>query len=493
MKYYFKVVVISFIGALSAVLVAQESQAISSDSLAQRIREVEQHLSPVVHIKGTEFWTLEERMKAYNVPGVSIAVINNYKVEWAKGYGVLSNTSQQKVNAHSLFQAASMSKPVNAMAILKYREIAGLDLEVDINELLTSWQFPYDVNASSQRINLKQLLSHTAGLSVHGFRGYKPEKSLPSIYEILEGKKAANSKAVKPLYTPGKAFKYSGGGTTISQLILTDLTQMPYEAFVDKNLFEPLKLKEAFYSVEREKYTDNMAFAHLKSGKQVKHKYQIYPESAAAGLWISPQNLAELLIDLQLSLTSGEGQLLSKSSAELLISPTIEGQNSALGVFTLLENGERYLQHSGANKGFRGKFIVGALNGKGVVIMTNGTELELTEEIVRSVSRVYEWPGFEQFETAANIKMDANSLKAFEGSYTKENRVLEVEIKKQKLILSDPGKWRSELTPLDETTFVIDVVKPRATIAFKKDEDGNVLSCTIVQDVVSEWQKVTKD
>ncbi len=333
---------------------AQEN--FSQDTLQARIQSVENSLSPLIYIEGDVLWNIEQQMHKYNIPGLSIAVINNYKIEWAKGYGTIKSTEKTPITTNTVFQAASVSKFVNAVALMKLKELKNINIDDDINTLLTSWKLPYNKKISTQFITLRQLLSHTSGLSTHGFNGYKNSNKLPSIVETLEGKRPANSRKVKPLFPPNKKFKYSGGGTTISQLILMDNTNSSYESFLNKNLFQLLGMKNSFYSIEFDKYPNDLAYAHIENGKPLKNNYNIYPESAAAGLWTTPSDLAELIIDIQLSLNNENGKILSNNSAKDLITPPLKDYNSALGLFVEKENGETYLQHSGSIKGYRSKF-----------------------------------------------------------------------------------------------------------------------------------------
>ena len=168
-----------------------------SKQIQEKIKEVEKSISLITfQIEGQEATTIEERMKAYDVKGVSIAVINNYQLEWAKGYGLADSAEQRLVTTETLFQAASISKSLNAMAMLKLAEEGKVSLNTDINEYLTSWKFPYDSNFGNKKITIENLLSHTAGLNVHGFAGYHSSDSLPTTLQILNGTKPSNSEAI---------------------------------------------------------------------------------------------------------------------------------------------------------------------------------------------------------------------------------------------------------------------------------------------------------
>ena len=202
----------------------------------------------LVQTKDSVKWSLKERMSYYNLHGISIAVIHNYKIEWAKGYGWADTSEHRPVTPLTLFQAASISKSLNAVGVLKLVQDKKLDLNTDINQYLTSWEFPYDSVSKNKKITMRNLLSHTAGLTVTGFPGYSVGDTIPSITQILDGKKPSNTPAVRSQSKPGIKFRYSGGGVTISQLIIMDLTHQPYDEFMWETVLKPLEMTNSFFT-----------------------------------------------------------------------------------------------------------------------------------------------------------------------------------------------------------------------------------------------------
>lgn len=249
-------------------------------------------------------------------------------------------------------------------------------------------------------------------------------------------------------------------------------------------------MNNSFYSTEFDKYPKDLAYGHKGNSKTLKNNYNIYPEFAAAGLWTNPKNLSKLIIDIQLSLKDGTGKILSQQTTKELIEPTLKNSNSALGVFLENHNGQLYLQHSGANKGFRGKFYFSEENGNGVVIMLNGINTEIIEEIIRSVASVYNWTSFEKLVASSELKLDDTDLNKYVGTYTLEDREINVSVKKGKLILAEKGKWSSKLTALNNSKFVVDIFKPQATIEFVKDANGSISKCILNQGELTEWVKI---
>lgn len=250
----------------SSCLIAQRSKE-------DKIKEVETRIYPLLQIEDSVYKpsTIEDRLKELGINGVSIAIINNYKLEWAKGYGMANVKTNQKVTTSTLFLAGSISKSINALGVMKLADQNKINLQKNINEYLRSWKFPEDSFTKNKKITLANLLSHSAGLSVHGFPGYTPGDSIPTIQQVLDGQRPANTIAVRSIFEPGIRFKYSGGGTTISQLIIADVTGMPYEDYMLKEVLEPLGMKNSTY---KQPYTkgkwENHASAYYGDGREVK-------------------------------------------------------------------------------------------------------------------------------------------------------------------------------------------------------------------------------
>lgn len=286
---------------------AQQQNPRYSGVTERRIAQVEQHLNGWVRESGKADFTLAERMAYYHVNGVSIAVINNFRVDWARGYGWADKNRQQPVTVNTVFQAGSVSKTVNAIALMQLVQEGKLQLDQDINALLKTWQFPYDSVSQGVKITLRHLLSHRAGLNVSGFAGYERPDTIPDIYQILDGRSPAKSSPVRSRLVPGSAFRYSGGGIMISQLLAMDADASSYNDLMKRRLFEPLGMKHSIY------YGDQLPFkatGYYWDDKELPGQYRLYPEAAAAGLWTTPADLAKLLIAYQQAYSGLSNQLL---------------------------------------------------------------------------------------------------------------------------------------------------------------------------------------
>ena len=394
-------------------------------AVQQKINTVENSLAPSIIFGDTiPKLNIEKRMKETAIQGLSIAVIRDYKIEWAKGYGWADLEEKRKVTTDTRFQAASISKSLNSMGILKLVEMGKLDPEADINNYLTSWKFPYDSLSKNKTISVYNLLSHTAGLDIHGFPGYEKTDTLPTLQQILDGKRPANTKAVRSLFEPGKKFKYSGGGTTITQLILTEITKSNYAEWMQKNVLNPLDMTNSSYQ-QPPTATANLATGYYGNEKPVTGKYHIYPEQAAAGLWTTPTDLAKYIIECQLALEGRSKKVLSPEMMKKRLTPYIDS-NSALGVFIENKNGQLYFNHNGGNEAFLCTSYGSMQGGNGVVIMINGENFSVINELLNSVALVYDWKGFYKPTFKKTVVAPKDTLHQLIGNFLLEKDTLTI-------------------------------------------------------------------
>ncbi|HEX9090635.1 MAG TPA: serine hydrolase domain-containing protein, partial [Anaerolineales bacterium] len=271
---------------------------------------------------------LDERMVYYKVPGFSIAIVDQGELAWAKGYGVMEAGKEKEVTAETIFQAASISKPVTAMLALHLVEAGLLDLDADVNTGLHSWKVPDSKftrllsDGIRLKVTLRGLLSHTAGMGIRGYVGYPAGKSLPTLLQILNGQPPANSRPVRVVQPPGKAFRYSGGGYIVAQQLIVDVTGKSLADLAQEHIFDQLGMSSStFNHLLPEIYLPRAATAHRRSGEPVPGKWHTYPENAPASLWTTPSDLARFIIEVIKSNNSTSNLVLSTQMTRQMLMP----------------------------------------------------------------------------------------------------------------------------------------------------------------------------
>lgn len=388
---------------------------------AVKRRAIETNLATAVPIEGVRGATLEQRMKELGVPALSYAVVENGKVVLAAAYGEADVALGRRATPSTLFQAASLSKPVTAMAAMELVERGKLRLDEPVNSILRSWKLPENELTAKTPVTLRLLLSHSAGTTVHGFPGYGRDAAQPAITQVLEGTKPANTKAIVVDLAPNTKYRYSGGGTTVAQVALADHTAMPFADFMRRTVLGPLGMTASTYQQPLPpSRRDKAATAYAIGKREVDGKWHVYPEQAAAGLWTTPTDLGKVIIELQNALAGRPTKLLSIDAARHMLTPRFEaGPGSSIGIGFFIDDrgGARYFSHGGSNEGFRAT-IYGAIDGsKGVVVMANSdTASAVITDVLNSVAREYQFPGFPTtpLKTAALREAD---LARFPGRY----------------------------------------------------------------------------
>lgn len=353
-------------------------------------RYLEMHMLPAVIGPDTRPSTLSERMRAHGVPGVSVAVIHEGRIDWARGWGVRDVDTCRPVNAATAFQAASISKAVTAMVALRMVEVGRIGLDDDINRSLLSWHLPADGKLAPNGVTLRQLLSHTAGLGVHGFPGYLPGSPIPTTVQVLDGTAPANTAAVRSVLPAGGQWQYSGGGYVVAQTALGDVSKLAFADLADREVLRPLGMRRSAYAQPPSpRLWANAASGH-SAGRVMNGRYHVYPELAPAGLWTTAHDLAAFLIDIQKAAAGREGHRLSPGMARTMLTE-VKG-NWGLGPALFGEGTARRFGHDGVNEGFQSAMIAYVERGDGIVVLTNGDQgRRLADEIVRAVATDYGW------------------------------------------------------------------------------------------------------
>ncbi len=417
-----------------------------------KIGMVETSLIPPVRIEGDSLWTIEDRMKHYGVPGVSMAVIYDNKIVWSKAYGVMHKERKEPVTTQTLFQAGSISKPVAAYGALRVAAAGKINLDDNVNAYLKTWQLPENEFTQKQKVTLKHLLSHTGGLTVHGFPGYSPDLTVPTLIQVLNGEPPANTPAIRVDKLPGEGFRYSGGGYTIMQLMLIDVEGKPFPQIMQEQVLGPLGMTNSTYDqpLSAEKLP-LAATGYLPDGTMTKGERHTYPEMAAAGLWTTAEDLARYAIDVQLAYKGESDKVLSQKKAIEMLTPFIaEDRGLGPGLDSVKE--DFYFGHGGWDEGFSSDLVAHRDKGYGVVVLINSNHPEFIGELIRSVALTYKWGNFvQQFSP---IPLTDEDVRRVAGRYMYDSDgVSEVIAKGGKLFYQYTGLKSMEMFKVSDSTF----------------------------------------
>lgn len=396
--------------SLFAVFVSCSSTP-SENKVADRINAVEQGLRPDFQLDGhpVKFFNIEERMKELNIPGLSIAVLVDGEIEWAKAYGMADSSLARPMTTNTLLLAASISKPVSATRAHMLAEEGLINLDTNVNKYLTSWQLPDNEFTRIEKVTTRRILNHTAGLTVWGFPGYDRGDTIPTVVEVLDG--LGNTDSVRVYKEPGESWQYSGGGYTIMQLMLTDLEGKSFPDLMQENVLNPLGMTQSTYANPLpNEFHGLAATGYRRDGGEVEGKWPIYPEMAAAGLWTTPSQLILWAKEIQHIYQHQVNGLLKVETVNKMLTP-------GMGDFGLGPATDKiHFGHDGADEGFRSRMIAWKDHPVAFVVMVNSDNFDIIPEITTSIAQAYDLPGFEPV-VKREEPQTSQQLQRFVGTY----------------------------------------------------------------------------
>jgi CubicO group peptidase (beta-lactamase class C family) len=466
--------VVGFLWAGVSALWAQAGAGPSAET-QRHIERVEAGLVPPVIVKGDAHasHTLQERMAALHVPGVSIAVIHHGVIEWARGFGVMK-VGGAPVTAETLFQAGSISKPVAALAALRLVQEGKLSLDAEVNTELKSWKLPYGPEAKGKTVTLRELLTHTGGTTVHGFPGYAAGEPVPTLVQVLNGEKPANTPAIRVETEPGTRWNYSGGGFTIMQQMMIDASGEAFPKLLHDSVLAPIGMTHSTYQQPLpEDWKAMAATPYHADGQPIAGGAHTYPEMAAAGLWTTPTDLAKYEIEVERSVQGEANHVLSKEMTVQMLTPGMG--DWGLGVQIGGSKTDPYFAHGGVNEGFESNFTAYEKGGEGAVVMTNAQGGgRLAEEVMRSIAAEYGWPDFQpEVKTVVAVAVDPKVLGEYVGTFeVRPGFDLVVTLRDGHLVASPSGQSEEGLIPESPTKFFVQDVG--AELEFFPDAQGKV-------------------
>ena len=333
-------------------------------------------------------------MHKRHIPGLSLAVIEDGKIVKAKGYGVADIASNTPVTTTTLFQAGSISKPVAAFGALHLVEKAQLSLDGDVNAQLKTWKVPESEFTRTNKVTLRRILSHSAGLTVHGFPGYARDEAQPTLVQVLDGVKPANTAAIRVDMVPGSKLRYSGGGYTVMQQLVMDVTAQPFPKFMEECVLGPLGMTNSTYAQPLpQELTAAAATGYYSIDKPVGGHWHVYPEMAAAGLWTTASDLARFAMGIQQALEAKSNSVISESMTRQML--TDQGESDGLGLFLQGSGKTLRFGHNGRDEGFDAVMTAYAYKGQGAVILINVNDNSgALNRVLEAVAHEYDWQDF---------------------------------------------------------------------------------------------------
>ena len=435
------------------------TDCISLEGSAERKIQLENGIRGQVKFLGEPetFSSIADEMSAYDIPAVSLAVIDQGKIEWAGIYQNAKFSEEQELDCTSIFQAASLSKPVTFLAAVRMHAAGEIDLDENIETYLKDFALPQGKQTTENPVTLRNIFAHTSGITPGGYQGYARDLDVPSDPDILRGSDGVNSPAIEVVTPPNETLAYSGGAYTLAELALQDLYNDEFSNIMKEWILEPVGMKYSEFTQPLPASKSNqVAKGHTPSGDVLDGGWRNHPEQAAAGLWSNATDMAQFLIEIYRAY-HGKSSIFSQTDIQSIVSQERNGQ--AFG-FILNQSGDDIaITHYGGNAGYRTGMTISLTNGNGLVYLINSDNGgALGNELLLSASEVYNWQHFKQ-TTASRRQVSPNELERLSGEY-KWNDQVDLSIRydeSEKLIaLIFPNGDEYKLTPIigDELHFI---------------------------------------
>lgn len=440
---------------------------------------------PFTNARDTPPVTIAEALARHRVPGCAVANIADGELAWTASYGVVGAGAAEPVAEDTIFQACSISKPVAALMVLKLVQEGRLDLDEDVNAYLRAWRVPSNGDWQP-RITLRQLLSHTAGLTYTWYPGYSRGAPLPTLLQTLRGESPANTPPVFATRLPGVAFRYSGSHYSVVQQLLVDVTGQPFASLARDLIFAPLGMAHSGYETDfPARHGGATAIGHDPGGLRIAGDWRVLPESAGAGLWTTPADLARLAVAAIKAWAGQSSALLDQSTAREMLTPQIGGRGLGWQI-TPLGPSFRFA-HGGSNIGYKCILLAWPEYGLGAAVMTNGDEGgALFPEIVGAIAREYDWPGrWSGVRPGDAASAPAGPASTYAGTYGDAAQLsVVVAADGERLLLTAPGQPPLPLLLTGTHRFRAGALD--AEIAFEigttiKDRSGDVVALLLRQ------------
>ncbi|WP_425422809.1 serine hydrolase domain-containing protein [Phaeodactylibacter xiamenensis] len=421
--------------------------------------------------------SIADKMSEYTIPAISLAVIREGQIEWSETYQNTEVGENQKLDCTSLFQAASLSKPVTFMAAVRMHAAGEIDLDKNIEDYLKSFQLPQGKQTVGNPVTFRNIFSHTSGINAGGYQGYNRSLDMPSDLDILMGNDGVNSPAIEVVWEPNETLAYSGGGYTLAELALQDIYGATFSEIMKKWILRPANMENSEFTQPLPASDSNrVAKGHTHSAEALEGGWRNHPEQAAAGLWSNAVDLARFMTEIY-DAYQGNPSIFSQSDIESIIRDERDGH--VYGFIVNRTENDLALTHYGGNAGYRTAMTISLTTGNGLVYLINSDNGgNLGNELLLSAAQVYGWKHFPQTQ-AHRKKIDTDTLKALEGAYKWNDQVdlnIRYDEKEELIVLIFPNGDAYKLVPV--VGGELDFVHPNTGIevAFLQEDNFNSFS-----------------
>ncbi len=415
------------------VFSCNDQQKSNTENLETRIQRIENGLMQTLQIEGETpvTYNINDRLREKGIPGISIAFAHNGKIEWARAYGMADSSQNRPMTTETMLLAGSISKPVAALRAHQMVEEGKLTLDGNVNDYLTSWKVPDNEFTVNEKVTLRRILNHTAGLTIWGFPGYDKGDEIPSVVDVLDGK--GNTGEVRVYKEPGGTWQYSGGGYTIMQLMVTDVEGSSFPETMQVNVLDKMGMERStFENPLPEEYHGIAATGYRNNGTEVEGKWPIYPEMAAAGLWTTPSQLIQYGIEIQKINNTQKDGIISYASTEEMLVPGDNGHGLGPGI------GDNTFGHGGADEGFRARLLAWKDSPHAVVIMVNSDNGSIIQEVLLAIANEYGLSDITP-DVRSVVEISEEELAKYTGNYQIPNMgIVEAKIVEGALTFSAP-------------------------------------------------------
>ena len=446
----------------------KNSEYFSSEQDSIHAENIENNLIPMFSVSGKiKRMTIPEMMQKDSIPGVSLAFVDNGQITWTKHYGYANLLDSIPINSETIFTGASLSKPITAIAALGLVEEGLLELDADINEKLSEWKVPENEFTEKEKVTLRRLIGHQSGIKNDLWNSYLPHETVPTLNQLLSGEPPSTDPAASLIFEPGSRTKYSNTGYSVLQKLLMDITNDDFNTIIDKNIFEPLGMKNSiFLQPIPEEMMRKKAIGY--NSKLEPYSYKLFPYQAAGGVWTTPTDLAKFLIALLDDYHNGSNTLVSKEMAQSIFT-----KETMRYVFSLWNWGNDIVfLHHGSNQGFNCMMYGSTVKNQGLVVMTNSDNaFGFFDYLQRAINHEYDWE-YVKPEILDPIPQNISWIEPFLGEYTWRKSKVSITAKNNSLAIIIDNENHS-LSQTDERVFVFNEHPIKVTFPSKKD--GNII------------------